>query len=108
MNITPQGENVKLLVRGDQFQPQTQEIYRVRWNPGRGPTATSLHGQTPEPKCPAGEKPLGSGEPADGSDHSKLESLSEKLEKNPNSEMHGVVWFACYYKPLERACGPEA
>lgn len=80
MNITPQGENVKLLVHGDQFQPQTQEIHRIRWSLGRAPTATSLSGQTPEPKCPAGAKPMGFpgfGEADDRSDRSKLESLLE-------------------------------
>lgn len=39
MNITPQGENVKLLVHGDQFQPQTQEIHWVGWSLGRAPSA---------------------------------------------------------------------
>lgn len=34
-----------------------------------------------------------SGEARDGSDHLKLESLSETLEKNPNSEMRGMDWL---------------
>lgn len=35
----------------------------------------------------------GSGELRHGSDHSKRGSLSEKLEKNPNYEMRGVLWL---------------
>lgn len=96
MNITPQGENVKLLVQGDQFQPQTQEIYRFHWNLGRNPTATDSPAKHLSLSVLLGKKNHmafpGSGEPWGGSDHSKLESLSEKVEKNPNSEMRGVVW----------------
>lgn len=70
---------------------------QISLEPGQKPHCHPLYGQTPEPKCPAGEKNHmafpGSGEPRDGNDHSKLEALSEKLEKNPNYEMRGVVWL---------------
>ena len=94
MNVTPQGENVKLLVHGDQFQPQTQEIYRVGWSLGRSPAAPHSRAKHLSPSVLLVQNhsaSTGSGEPSDGSDHSELESLSEELEKDPRSEMHGVV-----------------
>lgn len=94
MNVTPPGENVKLLVHGDQFQPQTQEIYRVGWSLGRSPAAPHSRAKHLSPSVSLVQNhsaSTGSGEPSDGSDHSKLESLSEELEKDPRSEMHGVV-----------------
>lgn len=59
MNITPQGENVKLLVQGDQFQPQTQEIYRFHWNLGRNPTATESMAKHLSLSVLLGKKPHG-------------------------------------------------
>ena len=94
MNVTPQGENVKLLVHGDQFQPQTQEIYRVGWSLGMSPAAPHSRAKHLSPSVLLVQNPsasTGSGEASDGSDHSKLEPLSAELEKDPRSEMHGVV-----------------
>lgn len=72
MTITPQGENVKLLVHGDQFQPQTQEIYRVGWSPGRARPAPHSPAKHLSPSVLLGQNHLASarsGEPSDASDH---------------------------------------
>lgn len=83
---------------------------QISLEPGQKPHCHRIYGQTPEPKCPAGEKTtwlsLALENPGMEVTTRNL-GLSRKNLKRIQT-MRCMVPFGCYYKALERACCPEA
>lgn len=105
MNVTPL-ENVKLLVHGDQFQPQTQGIYRVGWSLGRSPAAPPLGPNTwaqVSHWCKTTRLP-----PALENLAMEATTRNSSLSQKNLKRIQGLrctVWFHGYYKTLKGVVG---
>lgn len=83
---------------------------QISLEPGQKPHCHLLYGQTPEPKCPAGEKTTWLSLALENSGMEVTTQNVGLFRRNLKriQTTRCVVWFGCCSKTLERACGPEA